>query len=79
MWSLSTVVSPDDIEKLERTVSEMTKSPIFDGLLKSIVFPGSGIDIYCLNSTRVQNALSCIPKSGEISNIVNKFNSLFEN
>ncbi len=58
--------------------SEIVRSNIYDDLLYSIVFPGNGLEIFALNSQRVQSALSFIPNLGNITNIVNKYNSLFD-
>lgn len=52
----------------------MAKSNLCEGILQSVVFPGSGLEIFTLSSQRAQNSLSS--NCGTITNIVNKYELL---
>lgn len=49
-----------------------------DDFVNEIVFPGGGLEIVSLTSARAQSSLSSLPVIGDITNIVNSYNELFD-
>lgn len=49
-----------------------------DDFVNEIVFPGGGLEIVSLTSARAQSSLSSLPIIGDITNIINSYNELFD-